>query len=791
MTIRYFFARLKKSIFLTAAGAAALGLIIIILIISAATPPILNQALVSHSRQLSGDADLMLSNAPDTADRFFELSTLRGDQVLKSNSTYIYGYFKTYVQAGIGGYNEYCTLFAADYKNQNEYNPIKSDNLAQDIDDTQIIISKSFAVAAGVTKGNRITVQFGGKSAVFEVVCVADNEGIFFSPNALFISSKALSRLIPGMGSTIITHCFIKANDAASLDIIKTRLNTEYGRLNAVSASDTTQITNFVNSVMIPIVSVSVIASVFCIIALFVLLRLIFAPARENFELMRMLGASELRIAKIAALFGLFMLAAALLIVFPAICGALGVMRGSSFLLSGTSISSAALFFGILSGLVLSILCAVTAVRSVGEKQKKTNPLKAIKYIFDWRIILSISAVFAVVTAIIINTLPYIGLVFAVLSLAGFLSAIPKAAAFLYGRLHQKARNIYSVRLKTLSQSVLFQRFGVFAAVCVLVLITVISSVIDMHETINRESHYPFDIVVTDIKKPDEPLYQNAAGAEGVFTAVKGGLFFNAHIECGASLYCNLFALEQDGFTLFGANFSAAQGGGAVIGGAFAAENSLGRGDMFTFTHGGRQISFTVSDIVKSNYLGGKFILVDLAQVASAERPYYDILVVSDGNIDTAVNSINASVGGVSVISINALANFLTEWYKDFIWLADVFCAAVGMLAAVTAVIMIFIRRISTNQEPQKLRILGLTPRRDAKQNLFAVLMSLLPLFIFTPLLMFLICKISYPVYFLFAIRKQMPYYFNYICIISILFFAFTALAETIICRLISKKDCL
>ena len=477
MALKYFFARLKRNFGLTVMGSLALFLVCITLIIATAMPAMLNDSLLDYNRQLCGNADLMLSNSNDTKDRFFGLTALRSDSDLTKNAEYINGYFMAFAELKINSpQGDFCTLFAADYQKQNDYNPILSDDLPENITDSDIIIGKNYAVTFGIITGDIVKISFVGKDIPFRVVCIAENKGLFNSANAVFISSKALSRFIPFLGSEIVTHCFIKAKDNASLSIISAHLKAEYDYLSVKPAIQIDEVRN----TTIPLVFVSVLIVIFCAISLAVLLRLIFNRDKANFELFRALGMPKKRIKFISILSSLTMCLFAFIAAVGVALFVESYIRAKSTLFSALSIGALPYIVGIPGGLLISIICTLLSTREAGAgtNYKKAKP-KKIFSIDSWLIFLG----FTILTALsyfVIDVYLYAGLLLAIAGLLGVIMFLPKTIGKIYAGIYTRKQNIYTLRLKSLTKKPDWQKFALFVTLgltVILLLITTAASI--------------------------------------------------------------------------------------------------------------------------------------------------------------------------------------------------------------------------------------------------------------------------------------------------------------------------
>lgn len=429
MVLKYFFARLRKNIWLTLLGSFAVFFVCTALIIASSMPQVLNDVLVGYSRQLCGDADIVITNSLESGERYFGLPALRSDAVLSENAEYINGYFMSVAEIEYGGVLEYCTFFAADYEQQNEYNPIIAKNLPTVLYDSDIIIGEKYAQKNGLGVGSHAKITMFGKSMSFDVVCIAESKGLFVTGNSVFVSSKALKDFLGFPASTIVNQCFIKAKSAESLEIIRAVLATDHTRFGVDMAIDANKIAQNVRNEMIPVVYVAILVTLFCALTLFMLLRLVFTRDRANFAQLRNMGMRERQITAIGLLTGLAMcvlaFAASLVLVFFA----QSFVRNSAFLLSGTKIGVWSYVLGLGGSFGISMLCAVFGTRERKVKSAE-RPSRVLTF------------------------------------------------------LHKKRQTLSSLELKTLASSRDWRRFALFAAVGTLTALMIGLSQISLHVSI-------------------------------------------------------------------------------------------------------------------------------------------------------------------------------------------------------------------------------------------------------------------------------------------------------------------
>ena len=749
MVLKYFFARLKRNIILTLVGSVTVFLVMVALVVSSAMPKILDSVLINYQRQLCGNADLVLTNSPDTSDRFFGLTRLRDDKVLSDNSEYINGYFKIFTQIQTeDGRKDFCTLFASNYAQLNSYNPITSKGyMPTSMGVNDIIISEEYATDIGLVRGDTVNIIYtNGQTISFNITCIASKQGIFHAGNAVLVSSAALSRITPIIGSDIVTHCFIKAKTPESLAIIEQQLEDDFGRLAFTSAVDDTSLQSAKESVVVPLYCIVAIVIVFCLLSLMLLLRLIFARDRENFALLRNLGLSTNKIITITVLTGVVMCTVAFIMSMFLINAIIGFAASASYLFSGISVGPVSYALGLGGGFVVGVLGSLLNGRE--KKEKESVELSyAKKAIIHWSLF-AISLALGIFAFIFMKQIPLIALVLAVLSMSGVVYLVPRVIAPMFAGLHKGIKNIYSIRLSALSKSPEWQRFVSFITIGVLVVMIMTLVLSNIHSVFKVT--YPFDIVVTEIKNSDATLLNKIKAVDGVDDAIACNLQLSAKLYSGdLKISAELIGIEDTRLDFFGlGNFSSMDS--AKVNKAFSDAYGLKKGDTVKYFKDRKdeaEMFFTIDEVFDSG--NAPFVLIDISKINSVERPYSEIIIKSN-NIEDTIRNINNTLDvAVSVIDMQSLVNFVSSMYTDFIWMLDTFTIFVAFLVAITAVLMIVIRRISDLQRQRPLVPLGLSKSSDIKHNIFSLFLALLPVMIVLPILALFVCYATYPIFYL------------------------------------------
>jgi len=752
MVLRYFIARLKKTILPTIGVSFALSIVVFLMVIVTAMPDILGVATENHSRRISGDADLVLTNSYDSSARFFGLTALREDEILTEHAEYIYGLFWTYAQLDTpNGRRSFGTVFAGDLSAQNMHNPLAGIVPGQ-LSDFGIIIGEEFAEREGIRGGHQVHIVFGGRRVSFAVQGIARNEGLLADGNAVFISSAALSRFIPFLGSGIVTHAFIRANCPRSLQIIAEHLSAYYPHLSVSSGGEIDEIQRSVNQFVVHISLMAFITAVFCLISLFILLRLAFSRDRQNFERLSALGLSKFKLALISALYGLLLCVFGIGFALIALQAVLPAVIAASPLLAGYNFGFLPYAVGIGSGLAVGTVCAILSIfapktASIGVKRK------LVFYAIGFAIVGA-----GIIGVLIAVTFPHIALLLLCFSLLGLIFFLPKIIAPITAKIHDKTKNIYTLRLKTLAHNKSYNNFVSFGLIVTLVMVLGVALPLEVQSAM-QSPLLPFDTAVIAITDPSAEVFERVTQANGVQAAVRAEADFRANLSVNNLEFgAGLFGLDEEGFVLFGADFDATalfDGRGAVVGDALASRQRLRVGDEILYSRQGRNKSFVITKIIRSDYLDGRFVLVDLDSLAVDGRPYSDILIASYGDLDYTMQAV-AMVGGLygAVLDVTDFLHFVFSIFGEFAWLLNWFSTVIISLALATILLMIIIRRIAEDKAILTLTPLGLTKQKHLVQTLFSVCVALLAVMISIPMLVFLLENASLSFFFIFGLRE-------------------------------------
>jgi|GEM_PF-5176155 len=780
MIFRYFVKRLRKKILFTLMGTAALCLIMLALISSFAVSGLIDTALLNFQLQTAGDADIIITTTP-RGTRFFNLSVLSSDirnavggDYYDSNIEYIYGHYKTFARViHKNRPDDICTLFIGSFYEQQKFHPlILLTEQIEHLGTNEIIINEEFAAQNNLLIGDTIDIAVA-RSVTFTIRGIAKNEGLFYSGNSFFADfdhitstnntlvrllnirqtftgtiNKALIRVVDSNAGTIaaIHYAFDSMHWYSSLDI-RHPADAEWMGGSAAYAK-------------IGVWFAAIIITIFCIITLWVLLRLSFASDKESFKLLKSLGMSKLHIAAVAVLTVLFMGVIAVPISIVVLETVAGFLHASFIIFRGASVPIWAYFIGAGTAMFIGILCAVVSLREKTLKKPKPKTTKELN---------------------------------SATKKEGSIT-MPSIAAPVFDAVYKNCPNMLSLRLKTQSRSPLWRKFSVFAGISILVIIVMVLTVADMrYANPTHNVTFPFDIIITDIRTSNSQMLTDIKQTDGVGQAITAKFFFHETFFAGDNSFRNtLIAMDENGFSHFGADFECVQSNRAVVGNTFARSANLRMGSEFSFNAGGEYYSFIISNIIDSSFLGGRFALVDIAAVAGEDYSFTEMFVILDeaADINSAINDINYNITEDMLIfgAVNYFA-FLSVLTVDIVWIVNIFGICIIVLAILTLILIIIMRNSVSKKEMIYLRPLGFEIKRRIRDNSSAFAILLMPMLLVLPLFAFILTRISFLIYSAFGVRQIMQFRFSIIAIIIAASYIAMLIIETIVCLIIREKE--
>jgi len=452
------------------------------LIFALAMPSVLGQIATIYTTQFASDADIVIRNEPSSGNRFFALPSLRNDQVLAQNSEYIHGFFMSYaqIQGQVG------LVFAANFAELQQYNPIRAQNLPTHLENNEVIVSTRFALANRLSLNSSVSIRFAGITQEFTVRALAHDEGLLYFGSA-FIASSALSRF--GFGtftSGLITHALIKYQNHAAGEVILNRLAQYHPGLTATQAADSFAIGQTLHNATVTVAYTSIMVVLFCILTLIVLMRFMFERDRKNFVLFAQMGMRRRKILSMVALSVSVVVAFGLLLAFGTAALSMLVIQGVSPLFSGVSIGFLPYLIGISGGAILAFTGAIFGIRSAQNRtlkaQKSTPRMLFLGGVF-------IASLALAVTAAIASGVPalrYLTLSSGIFGLVGLVITLPKILSFVFKYFYKARPNIYTLRLKSLNQTASWRKYAVFVMVGVLATMLLLLSVAQLNSFMTR-----------------------------------------------------------------------------------------------------------------------------------------------------------------------------------------------------------------------------------------------------------------------------------------------------------------
>ena len=533
-----------------------------------------------------------------------------------------------------------------------------------------------------------------------------------------------------------------------ALEIIRNRFDTRplFSTLQVLSPVDDVWTRNTSTYIQAAVWFVVVIVLLFCVFTLASLLRLIFAPDKKSFALLKNIGVSARNI----YLIGILVVVLMALIAFPIAVILLEVARnvllGASVIYAGVGVGAGAFIAGFGITFIISVLCAILAIREKPEAKKQ-------------RFIIS-------------------------------------PTAPVYKLWHNRIKTMFTLRLKTQNSARDWRRFAVFLTASLLVIVTVTLTFADVREKSPATNMtFPFDIIITEVANPTQSVVNYVVNTNGVGHAVRGGLHLHQQFTSdNLAFNNNLIAMSEEGFQFFDATFESTQrheGKGAVVGRSFARAGNFRIGDYFSIVLDGQEFTFIISEIADANFLSGRFALVDISALENAGRAYTEVFVITEpgASIYNVITSVNQNTNqDLLVFGAAEYFGFISALVFDVFFIIDGFLIGIMVLAVITLLMMIIMRNSITKKEILRLGPLGVSPWRRIIENSFVFSVLLLPLMLLLPFIVLVLSQASFWVYASLGIREIMQFRVPLILTIIIIGYIILLSLETITCAIATKK---
>jgi len=784
----YFLANIKQSILLTIFSIFALALTISMLVMAIASPAIIDDVFFVASKQFSGDVDLILSTYPDSDTRFFSLSELRDDNRIQENSTEIHGFFRTFASIQFGEtHANFVRLIAGDFNTQQAFNPIISDFFPQVIHASHIIVSEDWATRNRANIGDRVSIVFGGRTTVFEIATIAKSEGIFAGGDTVFIPSIALNRVIPAMGSTIVTHAFIRTVNSKATTAIKDVIYSDYNYRHLLVQTIEGNFLNSdqANSMRVHTVLLSMISALSALVALFVLMRLKFSTARHDFVLLKNLGLRKSQAVAITLLMAVFLSLLSSILAVGISYAVVALLGNAHFFASGISVSGLALGLALGGGFVLSMLASLVGIKS---EKAVTEKSKFLLWRYKEVIVFWISLVVALVFISIIQSVSYLLLIVLFIFLIGLIYSIPKIIEYGFLVLSKIKQNIYTLRFNQIAGSNGFSRLLSFIMVAMLV-VAISSTIIEASTILVEDMNYPFDIVVTELTSVNNTLVNQLLELDGIDNILRASVLLNTPISVSNAIFnTTVIGLEDDGLRFFGS--SVLEDNGIIIGNRLARNRYLSLGQSLSFTHGTIEHQKEIIGIVDSDYFGGSFILVNLCLLANDVRPFNELLIIgkSEVEVDNLLFEVSNIVGtGGATVRAENIDGLAVGDFVGIVEIVQAFCIVIIVLVALVAMLLMLLQAKLLTQKAEKLEPLGLRFSVDIKHLVICISIIVLSLFLILPFIMLLFSLSSRAIFISVGIRAQIIFFTSTIWLSAFFSVVFIVLAFVVIYIIIKK----
>lgn len=562
-------------------GSAALALCTVIVMTAFAfsSKDIVGYASRAIIRENTGGSDVQAYINPSNESNFFYLNDITEDEFIKESTSSVYGYFNTFLTAvtekNINA--TLCSAIIADFKTMDTENPFHFDSGKVDyLSSTEIIVSESFAKKFGVHEKDKVELTFTKLKFEYTVRAVAQNRGIFIiSPDAatsspIFLSAEGFRRIFSDSFFTyspsLVTGCYMRLKEPKNIEGVSLYLKEKFDFL-LIADLNAPRYDDVIDTVLPYYIASSIVFTFFCLVALTVLLRLIFAGEEKTFNLLRRLGSGELRI---------FAMQAAVTLLLIIIAGA------AAALLSFAIMYAAGFFFFALIGCKMSLSSYLYALA-------------------------------------LITLIGFIALIFARPKKG---SSILRNARSVAGKdLSQRRRGLARLVFKS---SIKGQKIFVLYVVVALTAILLAYSLLDgIHLMTYGAKEEKFSLfVMSQSEQTRQTLSKNGE-------VLDAAVFLRKSVKTHETEFITqLFALDNDGYAHFHGGMSALTGDGCALSAFYAKKYNLKIGDKIEIELSGIKRIYTVATVFEDDFLLGLYIIININTYDSMDFRGY--ICVSD-----------------------------------------------------------------------------------------------------------------------------------------------------------------
>lgn len=568
--------------------------------------------------------------------------------------------------------------------------------------DDNVVISSACAEHFGLNVGDMFKLALGQRYVNCYVGAIADGDGYFLgdAPYQIIGTSSNFSRLITNSVSVnLCNEIYIILNDGVCVDNVISKIENmeEYKTLLVKAAKDASYVNEQTQSLTAPVVLAG--AAVF-VLGVAIIVMLFVMSESEKVALiakLKIAGASNRQV------MALFVIESVLLAMFGTVIGsalAIGLFVGILKLtLTGAAVFSisvpylfAAGVTGFFATIISSIAPAIRAFKgSIRDNQLDLKPrsklAKILPFVFIALTLISVVTEFCVESAT--GALGIVSIVFAMATLGVCSSPLMRGGAKLCGKTTSpqlKVASLDMTREKRFSRSVTLLTLGMTIAMTLFMAWSVTTSVFDSY--VGQFADMAF---ITNVR--EDVNIEKIKQTQGVKDATKMVWGQGEIVVDGKNKTMNILGskdvLDMIDFGYITAKedvYARISEDKPYVFVDIALQKLYGikEGDVLEMTLGDSSAQVIVGGVLKHELFSGNYIVVSCENVEKLFGKKTDtVLVVSDGNVDGAVNSLREKYAVNNYYVVSAL-----EAYK---WDMESMNAVFDLIGTLAVVVTAFI----------------------------------------------------------------------------------------------------
>lgn len=737
----YTFNKLKKNLLPTILSCFSISLIMCIIIISLNWSSFLKIGSYNYQRDPFGNTDIVVSIGLDTPDRFFSIneSGFTTDQYINDKTDYIKSFFKTYgeLQSENESDRFFSSIFVSDLEQLNQYNKISFnkgnvDYLARD----EVIIGKQLATKMNLKINDSITINFGSYSSLYNVSAIAKDTGIFASSdngNMLLLSPLGFKKIFPFYSEGIVTHLVLKLKDTKDIKILEQYLIEMAApkSLKVALTIDPTTTQSLLRISQLPVNFIVVITLIFCLIALIILFRLLFIKDKNNFKILKNLGATKKQIFLIQGLIAMFIAIMAFILNVLIINILFAILLSVFPYINGASISISSYLISFFLGILISLFSTFLT-----NYQRKEKRIKQINYLF-------VSSLFSLLITLFLSvfiTNLMIKLILNIIIIILIIYLVPILFSLLFKYLKQKRKLQFFISWNTI-QHKNYQQIITFLLASCSIIVTMLTFSFKLKDYAYDVSNtMPYNILISNIKKPDANFTDEVSRINGVDKIAETSIYLSQSIT-GVNFKenVNMMAFKEEDLKIFfndeeeNINKLSNTINGAIIGQDMSLRLDIKVGDIITTSIGINNYTYEIVGFLKSDFYLGNFMITNLKYIATLERPYTNLVIYTNGNISNVINNLY-SIYKTNNLFITNIKEFQLQWYTNsmiFINFMLFLSTFISLLIFITLFLLFYLWHNAKKNEYEQLHRIGISNRRMSKHNTITLLFNLCFTFLF------------------------------------------------------------